>query len=737
MGTGSITSSGMFRAGMRLEIGKEHSGLTQANVQRLMSQMRDRYPQAQFELRLIEKGNRVFLEALRQNKRTLSKDAQYRGGSPDRLQQRDHRRQAAVELLIRKGLVTHQQAGLAAGQTVSQRFGSDAKRAAYMRELTSLIGTQGWSPARAVPVQSRPAGQVGGVPAALPPRQRTVELRAPSDAAVSGGHEPPGSTGLSRMSNASSGDELYSVAASKAPTVREDMEALFAEGARPGEKSAAARRIVDQFAASQFGDEQAQELADELKARILSLTQENRRALPLSIRMLAAIPAEWQGMKPADREAQRANQLAVEAGEDVKAALVKMDGEGAISPAEGRQPHRLLDAGRMVLGEELREAIRREVDHSRLVVLNPAASGGTEVAGLLKEFATAHFQRKGETRPVVLPMNVRGGQHWVSVVAYKQESGALGFVAVDTDVNLAGLSSEMRGQVIGWADDVRRALQDPASAAPVDVSLVAGNLQDPLRGNACGPLQVDLFKRLSQADASLSVEDVARGWMTQTLAAGEKDPAAARLQLVAWRGQLFDAVAQQAANPSDGGLLNDLYSPQGRPSDDLRPYFHPDAVEARRQAQLAPQDSQRSSEPRASSSQVASAVMESPASRVRASEVEGGGSDEFPEVVIDDGADEDGDPRVLDVGAEDLESQRRSWLSNQSSSVSRQSSEDDPLNDAVDLDDQQAENLLRNLRESGLDDSRSLSSSASQGDLDRLLMTQNGRQALIYNKENK
>jgi hypothetical protein len=92
---------------------------------------------------------------------------------------------------------------------------------------------------------------------------------------------------------------------------------------------------------------------------------------------------------------------------------------------------------------------------------------------------------------------------------------------------------------------------------------------------------------------------------------------------------------------------------------------------------------------------------------------------------------------VLDVGAEDLESQRRSWLSNQSSSVSRQSSEDDPLNDAVDLDDQQAENLLRNLRESGLDDSRSLSSSASQGDLDRLLMTQNGRQALIYNKENK
>lgn len=735
MATGSITSSGMFRAGMRLEIGKEHSGLTQANVQRLMAQMRDRYPQAEFELRLIEKGNRVFLEALRQNKRTLSKDAQYRGGSPDRLQQRDHRRQAAVDLLIQKGLITPQQAGLAAGQTASQRFGSDAQRAAHMREVTRLVGSVDWSPAQAVPVQSRRTGPRGDDTQQL--TQPLVVRQAPSEASVSGGHEPPGSAELSRMSGASSDGQLNSVAASKAPTVREDMKALFADGTRSEEKKSAARRIVDQFAASQFGDTEARELADELKARISSLTQENRRALPLSIRMLAAIPVEWQGMKLADREAQRANQLAVEAGEDVKAALVKMDGEGAITQAEGREPHRLLDAGRMVLGEELREAIRRDVDHSRLVVLNPAASGGTQVARMLKEFATAHFQREGETRPVVLPMNVRGGQHWVSVVAYKQESGALGFVAVDTDVNLAGLSSEMHGQVIGWADDVRRELQDPTSAAPVDVPLVAGNLQDPLRGNACGPLQVDLFKRLSQADASLSVEDVARGWMTQTLAAGEKDPAAARLQLVAWRGQLFDAVAQEAANPSDGGLLNDLYIPQGKPSDDLRPFFHPDAVEARRQAQLAAQDSQRSSAPSASSSQVASSVIQPPASRVSASEVESGGSDEFPEVVIDDGADEDGDPRVVDVGAEDLESQRRSWLSNQSSSVSRQSSEDDPLNDAVDLDDEQAENLLRNLRESGLDDSRSLSSSASQGDLDRLLMTQNGRQALIYNKEDK
>lgn len=738
MATGSITSSGMFRAGMRLEIGKDNSGLTHANVQRLMTQMRNRYPQAEFELRLIEKDNRVFLEALRQNKRTISKDAKYKPGSGDRLQQRDQRRQAAVNLLIRTGLITAQQAGLASGQSVKNRFGSDANRAQYMRELAQLVSSADWSPARGVPVQSRPLGP-GGVPL-QPPPQGPVVQRALSDRLVSGHQEPPQDAGMNRMSGTHASVDLNAAAPGPAGKVRDDMNTMFDRNNPSAQRNQAARRIVEQFAASPFGDEQAQELAVELKARMLSLTQEDRQALPLSIRMLAAKarPAEWQGMAVVDENAERVNEVAVEAALEVKAALKKVGGAGAVKRVEDLEPHRLLDGGRFVTDDELREAIRRDVDHSRLVVLNPAGSGGTEVAERLKAFATAHFGLEKENRPVVLMMSVRDAQHWVSLVAYKQASGALGYVAVDTDVNPKRAPGQAQGGGTEWVETVRQALSDAPPAPPVNLTLVGGDLQEGIRGNGCGPLQLNLFKRLSQADASKSVEDVAREWVDQTQAARKKAPEAAGLQNLAWRGQLFEAVAQQAAKPDDGVYLNDLYSPEGRPDDDLRPLNHPDRVREQAALMQAAQDSELVPQSRPASSEVAPVVVEQRAPSVKPPEEDvdqDGLGDDYPEVEVVDGSFDDGDPMVLDVDEQDLQSHKRSWQSNRNSLDSQGQLDDDPLNHAVDMDDQQAENLRRTLLDSGMGDSRILSGSVSDQDMDRLLMTHDLRQAVILSSK--
>lgn len=318
-------------------------------------------------------------------------------------------------------------------------------------------------------------------------------------------------------------------------------------------RQALARNLVDAIEHTMLSGPDTTKLAWEARAALLQMSPQERQAMPLSLRMLAGAPKGLGSeLAAAESAKDKQNPLAQEAATEIHAVLRRVDCDMWPNATVQQMTLNILNNSRLVFAEELREGLRRMVDPANAVVMDPTVQPGLDAAvPLFHKAARAHFADPAERRPMVAPMSVRNNEHWVSLIAHRNAQGGVAFTAVDTDV--VGASAP----VPPWMSTAKQLLERD-SAAPIDWAHVAIDLQsDGKLSNGCGPLTVDLIKRVAeQAAAGVGARDVAHGWAAQALRGLEHDALAAKWRLMALRGGLIDALAQQAA--FGGGSLPDL-----------------------------------------------------------------------------------------------------------------------------------------------------------------------------------
>lgn len=336
-------------------------------------------------------------------------------------------------------------------------------------------------------------------------------------------------------------------------TARSDIKKMADPSTTTPTRQALARNLVDAIEHMVINGTDATELAWEARAALLQLSPQERQTLPLSLRMLAGAPKGLGSELAADESAKdKQNPLAQEAATEIHAVLRRVDCDVWPNATAQQMTLNILNNSRLVFAEELREGLRRMVNPANAVVMDPTVQLGLDASvPLFRQAAMAHFADPAEHRPMVAPLSVRNNGHWVSLIAHRNAQGEVAFTAVDTDA--AGTSAA----VPPWMSTAKQLLERD-SAAPIDWAHVAVDLQsDGKLSNGCGPLTVDLIKRVAdQAAAGVNARDVANGWAAQALRGLEHDALAAKWRLMALRGSLIDALAQQAASGS--GTLPDL-----------------------------------------------------------------------------------------------------------------------------------------------------------------------------------
>ena len=133
----NISNAPGFRKALRLQIADSGQGETIARstldkkqLNNLIDQAREKWPQKDLEFRLIERQDgRAYLEILRQNANTYSKDKFTYKPENTKLQLRDDRRQKAFSLLVEKGLINQ-----AAIQSIDR-----GDQAAVLKELGQSV----------------------------------------------------------------------------------------------------------------------------------------------------------------------------------------------------------------------------------------------------------------------------------------------------------------------------------------------------------------------------------------------------------------------------------------------------------------------------------------------------------------------------------------------------------------------------------------------------------------------
>jgi len=181
-----IESSGLFRSAYRIRIGdgvgdKQKAGLTADNLISLTLKAQQKWPNGTFELRLIERDNGTFLEALRQKQSTLDKDAKAKWSYPEpngngALHARDQRRADAARLLRERGFMD--MAGEGHGPAAYRASNPDswkaAERGVFAAEVYQAVSAhlEAWATQQ---VQDKNGNGVRPALAAGPEAQPVVE----------------------------------------------------------------------------------------------------------------------------------------------------------------------------------------------------------------------------------------------------------------------------------------------------------------------------------------------------------------------------------------------------------------------------------------------------------------------------------------------------------------------------------------------------------------------------------